>query len=84
MSVEYFHKFCLEHMQREVEIRDHHGKVYIGTIEKVDIEKVYIREAARPPIGHSGPGLFFLPFAAGFLIGIPFGAIAFARPYRYY
>ena len=82
MSADYYYKFCTEHMHREVEIRDHHGKVYVGTIEKIDREKVYIREAARPS-GHSGPGVFFLPFAAGFLFGIPFGAIAFARPYRY-
>lgn len=68
-------------MHREVEIRDHHGKVYVGTIERVDREKVYIRQAARPSAGHSGPGVFFLPFAAGLLIGVPLGAIAFARPY---
>ncbi|MCD8509033.1 MAG: hypothetical protein LRY73_03535 [Bacillus sp. (in: Bacteria)] len=62
MSVDYYYKFCTEHMHREVEIRDHHGKVYVGTIERVDREKVYIRQAARPSAGHSGPGVFFPSF----------------------
>ncbi|MDG5788433.1 hypothetical protein QA612_13165 [Evansella sp. AB-P1] len=83
MSVQYYQKFCQDHIGQDVEIRDHHGKTYVGKIERVDHENVYLRQSP-PPSQHQGPGLFFLPLALGALIAIPFVGIAGARRRAYY
>ena len=84
MSADYYYQMCHEHMGQEVEIRDRHGKVYTGTIEKVDHENVYIRPPAPPPGHGHGPGVFFFPLVVAGLIAIPLIAIAAFAPRRRY
>ncbi|SDZ57984.1 hypothetical protein SAMN05421736_1192 [Evansella caseinilytica] len=84
MSVQHYYKLCHDHLGKEVEIRDVHGKVYIGKIEKVDQQNVYLRQSAAPSDYGQGPGVFFLPLAIGALIAIPLIGIAAFRPRAYY
>ncbi|MBU9721450.1 MULTISPECIES: hypothetical protein [Bacillaceae] len=84
MSVDYYYKMCCDHMGQDVEITDKHGKVYVGKIEKVDSENVYIREQSAPPRDSHGPGLFFFPLAVGALVAIPLIGIAGFRRRAYY
>lgn len=84
MSLDYYYKLCHDHMGQEVEIRDHHGKTYVGTIERVDRENVYLRQAATPGPSHSGPGVYFFPLAVGALVAIPLIGIAGFRRRRVY
>lgn len=75
MSREKYYDLCNRNIGREVEIRDHHGKVYVGSIDRVDRECVYLR-----PIGSSvdpGHGTYF--FAAAALTAIALVSIAFFR-----
>ncbi|MBB5173864.1 hypothetical protein [Texcoconibacillus texcoconensis] len=83
MSAEYYYNFCQQHMGQEVEITDHHGKVHVGKIEKVDRENVYLRTQAPPPTDR-GYGMFFFPLAVGALVAIPLIGIAGARRRPYY
>ncbi|MBU9711786.1 hypothetical protein [Evansella tamaricis] len=84
MSGEHYYKVCCDHMGQDVEITDREGKVYVGKIERVDREYVYIREERAPQGGHQGPGLFFFPLALGALVAIPLIGIAGFRRRPYY
>ncbi|UOE94469.1 hypothetical protein [Alkalihalobacillus sp. LMS39] len=89
MSVAHYYDLCQKSRGRAVEIRDIHGQVHRGIIERVDHETVYLRPldgAQMPPqAGPGGPGMFFWGFAAGALFGIGLGAIASLAflPYPY-
>ncbi|MRH42660.1 hypothetical protein GH741_08170 [Aquibacillus halophilus] len=91
MSVSHYYELCQKSIKKSVVIRDVHGKVYEGVIEKVDYEKVYLRQheaGGVPPAGPGGPGMFLWgpAFGAGALVGIGLGSIASLafRPYPYY
>ncbi|MGM8211167.1 hypothetical protein ACLIBH_00045 [Virgibacillus sp. W0430] len=75
MSCEKYYHLCKKNVGAEVEIRDHHGKVYVGAIERFDRDRVYLRPVG-PTHGH-GHGMHF--FAAAALIAISFASIAFFR-----
>ncbi|WP_078430538.1 hypothetical protein [Alkalihalobacterium alkalinitrilicum] len=75
MSYEYYYDLCSRNIGADVEIRDHHGKLYVGQIERVDRECVYLR-----PIGPShGPGHGMYFFAAAALTAIAIASIAAFR-----
>ena len=75
MSCEYYYKLCSENIGAEVEITDHHGKVYVGSIERVDRDFVHLRPIG-PSTGH-GPGMYF--FAAAALTAVALASIAAFR-----
>ena len=75
MSCGKYHNLCRDNIGREVEIRDRHGKVYFGSIERVDRERVYLRPVG--PSGNHGHGTYF--FAAAALTAIAFTSIVFFR-----
>ncbi|WP_096201840.1 hypothetical protein [Bacillus sp. FJAT-45350] len=89
MSVSHYYDLCNKSIGRAVEIRDIHGNVHRGIIERVDYEQVYLRPldgAAPPPAGPGGPGMFLWGFGAGALFGVGLGAIASMAfmPYPYW
>jgi hypothetical protein len=75
MSCEKYYHLCKDNIGAEVEIRDHHGKAYAGTIERVDRDVVYLRPIGPTP-GH-GHGMYF--FAAAALTAIAIASIAAFR-----
>lgn len=75
MSYEKYYHLCKDNIGAEVEIRDHHGKVYVGSIERVDRDCVYLRPIGPTP--HHGHGMYF--FAAAALTTIALASIAFFR-----
>ncbi|WP_226038082.1 hypothetical protein [Aquibacillus saliphilus] len=90
MSVNHYYELCHKSINKEVVIKDVRGTVYEGVIEKVDYQKVYVRQygGGVSPAGPGGPGLFLFgpAFGAGALVGIGLGSIASLafRPYPYY
>lgn len=93
---QYYYDVCCEHIGRPVEIRTYDGEHYVGIVDSVDADMVYLRpldEADCPPgaDGFDGPGLFFFgfggAFAGGFLgglLGVGLGRIAFFGPWGYW
>ncbi|WP_209124618.1 hypothetical protein [Alkalihalobacillus sp. BA299] len=75
MSCEYYYNICSKNIGAEVEIRDRHGKVYVGQIERVDRERVFLRTVG-PSHGH-GHGMYF--FAAAALTAIALVSIVAFR-----
>ncbi|WP_096435185.1 hypothetical protein [Alteribacter populi] len=73
MSHEYYH-LCRDSIGAEVEIRDCHGKVYVGTIDRVDPDHVYLRPIGPCDHGH---GMYF--FAGAALTAIAFASIVAFR-----
>ncbi|WP_078552992.1 hypothetical protein [Bacillus alkalicellulosilyticus] len=82
MSASHYYDLCSKNIGKAVEIRDIHGQVHRGIIDKCDYDQVYLRPldgAAPPSSGPGGPGMFFWGFgpglAAGALLGIGLGSI---------
>ncbi|WP_096188024.1 hypothetical protein [Evansella halocellulosilytica] len=76
MSCDYYYNLCKDNIGSEVEIRDHHGKVYVGTIERVDSRNVYLRPIGPSP---SGPDHCSYFFAAAALTVVALASIAAFR-----
>ncbi|WP_096200501.1 hypothetical protein [Bacillus sp. FJAT-45350] len=76
MSCQHYYNLCKESVGAEVEIRDHHGKMYVGTIERVDPEFVYLRPIGPTSTDH-GHGMYF--FAAAALTAVALVSIAAFR-----
>lgn len=80
MSVSHYYAVCTQNIGKAVEIRDIHGKVYTGVIERVDHQTVYLRtiDGAPPPSHPGGYGTFLWGpgFAAGALVGVGLASIA--------
>lgn len=75
MSHDYYYRLCEDNIGSEVEIRDCHGKAYVGTIEKVDDRYVYLRPSGPSP--DHGHGMYF--FAAAALTTIALASIVAFR-----
>ena len=72
MNMRYteLYDLCCRYNKKSVRIKQHDGRVHVGTITRVSRDKVWI----MPSSGYGGFGLGF--FGGGFGIGIALGAIA--------
>jgi hypothetical protein len=92
---DYYYGVCCDHIGSAVEIRCHDGGHYIGYVDSVDRDMVYLRpleeDDCPPDRGCDGPGLFLWGFGgafaggfAGGLLGVALGSILFVRPYGFW